>query len=193
MITEQQMNECKSAGKERGFIIDDKDIAYVTMCKTFENKQMVYTLLFKKGKQLPPPEYDKSEKITYLHNYISDLIKRNRKGGQSSTDVKSISEAISFEENREAMEKLLAEIKQAKQDGTIELDKALKLETDIRTKLNDKFNIKEQSVEQRIIVQPKFNHVCEYTQRECWLQTREYAKEHWHLIDDPNYYNNKKQ
>ena len=63
----------------------------------------------------------------------------------------------------------------------------IKTEADIRVKLNDKFGASEKTSEQYVVVQPKCNHICEITHRECWLQTKEYAKEHWHLIDDPDY------
>lgn len=69
----------------------------------------------------------------------------------------------------------------------IEPKDGMKMMTDIRLKLNDKFNIKEAQVEQRIIVQPKFNHICETTRKECWLMTEDWAKRKYHLIKDPNW------
>jgi len=187
MITKKQVKECKVEAKKNGFQIGDTDIAYITMCKAFEDKRMIYALLFRGCKHLPQVEYDMSEKIIYLRNYISALIRSNKQSKAATVDANSISDAISFEENREGMERLLTKIKELYASGEIDADKAIKLEMDARAKLNDKFNIKESNVEQRIIVQPKFNHICDYTQKECWLQTKEYAKEHWHLIDDPNY------
>lgn len=187
MITKKQIRVCKAEAKKNGFQVGDTDIAYITMCKTFEDKQMAYTLLFRSGQEMSQEEYDASDKMIYLRDYINDLIKSNKAKRGLPADANSISEAISFEENREGMELLLTRIKELYASGEIDADKAIKLEMDARAKLNDKFNIKENNVEQRIIVQPKFNHICDYTQKECWLQTKEYAKEHWHLIDDPNY------
>ena len=58
-----------------------------------------------------------------------------------------------------------------------------KTEADLRVKLNDKFGASEKAEDQYIVVQTKFNHICQWTNRECWLQTKEYAKEHWNLIE----------
>lgn len=186
MIDRSDFKNCKTAAAKQGLIIGDIDVAYVLMCDVINDKSMIYTLLFRGCNDLTVGEYDEDEKITYIRQYFAKRGK-NTKSTISVTDIDSATNAISFEENRDALVRYIAEIDEAVKRGDLDLKDGYTLKVNIRNKLNEKFNMKEQTVEQRIIVQPKFNHICEYTQKECWLQTKEYAKEHWHLIDDPNY------
>lgn len=199
MITKKQVRECKSAAKAAGYDdVKSADIAYITVCKTFEDKGMAYKLLFRDNEQLTQEEYDASEKMVFLRRYVDDLI-RVSKGVVAAPKMQSdntTNDNISFDENLAGAESQIAEILELKkqlidENGVCTDVKSMailqKIEMDARAKLIDKFNIKEQITEQLVIVQPKFNHICEQTQKECWLQTKEFAMAHWHLIDDPNY------
>lgn len=101
---------------------------------------------------------------------------------------------MTFEENRAGIEQQIREIRELIGQATEAEPRDLKTlatlqktEADLRSKLNDKFGASEKSEEQYILVQPKYNHICQHTRRECFLQTKEYAMEHWHLIPDPEY------
>lgn len=72
------------------------------------------------------------------------------------------------------------------ENGELDAKDFIKLDIEIRTKLNDKFAVSEKQDEQRIIVETKFNTICPHTHRECWVQTKEYAMQHWNLIENPN-------
>lgn len=175
-----------------------RDVAYALMKVRFKDSLIPYTICFgAPEKDSDVDAYDAKDSTKFLIRYFEKDLSPKEK---LVTDLESIVKSrhknddgatISFEENRAGMEQLLKEIAEAKADkDTIpakELVALLKAEADIRSKLNDKFGASEKVDEQLIIVQPKFNHICDKTRKECWLQTRDFAMQHWHLIPDPNY------
>ena len=185
MITKEQIKECIAFCSEHGYFIDESDIAFLLVNREFRDIYMSYELTKSKG--MPSDyvdSYSSSEKILCLRQYMNEHWAKRK---EQTIDTEFIEGAITFEENRDALIKYLNDIQGLMNEKKIEPKDGMKMMTDIRLKLNDKFNIKEAQVEQRIIVQPKFSHICDYTHKECWLQSREFAMKHWHLIQDPNY------
>lgn len=185
MITKEQIQDCVAFCEEQGYFIDESDIAYLLINREFKDRYKAYELTKSRG---VPDEYvdnyDSSDKIACLRKYMNEHWAKRK---ESVINTESIEGAITFEENRDALIRYLGEIQKLMDEKKIEPKDGMKMMTDIRLKLNDKFNIKEAQVEQRIIVQPKFNYVCQYTHKECWLMTEEWAKKQYHLIKDPNY------
>ena len=68
--------------------------------------------------------------------------------------------------------------------GEIETKDALKIEADLRVKLNDKFNVQSDTKEQLVVVRQKFDAVCscgrEVSRRP---MTKEEAMEMYNLIE----------
>ena len=185
MITKEQIQDCIAFCEEQGYFIEESDIAYLLINREFKDRYKAYELTKSKGM---PDEYvdnyDSSDKMACLRKYMNEHWAKRK---ESVINTESIEGAITFEENRDALIRYLGEIQNLMDEKKIEPKDGMKMMTDIRLKLNDKFNIKEAQVEQRIIVQPKFNYVCQYTHKECWLMTEEWAKKQYHLIKDPNY------
>jgi hypothetical protein len=183
--------------KKRGHDASIRDVSYALLRAVLDNDLMCFTVVFGAPKKDNDIEcYERMDKTKFLIKYFDkfltpkereksaeEIIAEVTKGSKSDTVV----EEITFEENKAAMIELIQRTEAALENGTIETDKGLKIIADLRVKLNDKFKVDDKSNEQYIIVQPKFNTICEHTRKECWLQTKAYAKEHWHLIDDPNY------
>ena len=185
MITTKQIQDCVAFCEEQGYFIEESDIAYLLINREFRDRYKAYELT--KSKDMPDEyvdNYDSSDKMTCLRKYMNEHWAKRK---DTVIDTESIDGSITFEENRDALIKYLGEIQNLMNEKKIEPKDGMKMLTDIRLKLNDKFNIKEAQVEQRIIVQPKFNSVCQYTNKECWLMTEEWAKKQYHLIKDPNY------
>lgn len=191
--------------KKRGYEVRIRDISYALQKMVLQDKLIAYTVVFgTPQKEHDVDDYDSLDSVKYLVRWWEkelapkkiekerpeDVIKALKKNNTSDEG------SISFEDNREGVE---TQIKQ-----TLELINQLYDDngkcTDVKTMatlqttlaklrqmLNDKFGASEKSSEQYILVQPKFNTICEHTRRECWLQTKEFAMEHWHLIPDPNY------
>lgn len=172
-------------GKKMKHEVSVRDIAYVLLLRSFKEKNIAYASLF--GKDFTSEvldRYDKSPKIRYLRKYMKSNYAESNVAGQKESKVNY--EDITFEENKEQLIKNLAKIKEMNENGELDAKDFIKLDIEIRTKLNDKFAVSEKQDEQRIIVETKFNTICPHTHRECWVQTKEYAIQHWDLIENPN-------
>lgn len=179
MITREDIVKITEKCADKGYNIKVRDIAYLILCKHLVNKDVAYMSLFGVEKNDGEiSDYDKSEKINFLRTIIDEYIPTTK---NVRTDLKSSD--ITFEDNKEALVALLDDIQDAVLNEELDKKDAIKLETEIRVKLNDKFNVADETKQQYIIVEPKFNHICEWTHKECWLQTKEYAKKHWHLVE----------
>ena len=77
------------------------------------------------------------------------------------------------------------EVLEAMEAGEIDKKDGLKILTDISTKLNDKFSVKEEQVEQVVIVQAKYDDVCPSCGREVSRKplSKEDAMEMYDLIE----------
>lgn len=195
--------------KKRGYEVRIRDIFYASSIATLGDENIAYTVVFGTPQtDHDVADYNSLESVKYLIRWFEkdlapkeiekerpeDVIKNLKKKSNDAEDG-----SMSFEENRAGIEKQIAEVLELKKqlldaNGICSDLKTMamlqKTEMDARAKLNDKFGASEKSSEQYIIVQPKFNHICSHTNRECWLQTRQFAMEHWHLIPDPNYKEN---
>ena len=192
-ISIRDFNKILADAKKMGHDLRMSDIFYTFELQRFENKDVIYSVLFGKGNsQEHIDNYDNSSKIRFLKKYINVNYPL-----ESSTDsvqakrgrpkkMESEHDDITFEENKAYMLKLKKETEEAIKKGEIEKKDGLKILADLSVKLNDKFAVSEKQDEQRIIVYPKFNTICERTKSECWLQTKEFAMQHWGLIEDPN-------
>lgn len=192
--------------RKRGYEVRIRDIFYASSIATLGDENIAYTVVFGTPQtDHDIADYNSLESVKYLIRWFEkelapkeivkerpeDVIKSLKKKSDAPEDG-----VMSFEDNRAGIEKQIDEILELKKQlfdeyGSCTDVKTMatlqKTEADLRSKLNDKFGASEKSSEQYIIVQPKFNHICETTRRECWLQTKDYAMEHWHLIPDPNY------
>lgn len=146
--------------KSLGYELKMADISYIFLLQFFNDKNIVYTILFGKGaNDSEIQKYDGSEKIKLLKKYIkSNFLKKN--GKDDEEDVVQKYADITFEENKDAMIKMIDELKFALDDGKLEYKDYAKMVTDLRTKLNDKFSVSEKQDEQRIIVYKKYNDIC---------------------------------
>lgn len=183
-VTLEDITKIIEDGKKMKHEVSVRDIAYVLLLRSFKEKNIAYASLF--GKDFTSDvldKYDKSPKMRYLRKYMkSNYASKEDAGSKANVSY----EDITFEENKEQLIKNLAKIKEMNENGELDAKDFIKLDIEIRTKLNDKFSVSEKQDEQRIIVETKFNTICPHTHRECWVQTKEYAMEHWDLIENPN-------
>lgn len=150
----------------------EKDVIFAILYSVLEDKDKAYKYAY----------HTKGDgKERYESAYFKPVITALEPFGIGGTNDKGITK----EENKGEFVKLLDSVNQMLMDGKIEAKDAAKLEIDIRTKLNDKFNIEESLKQKRIIVVPqKHDIVCKYTQRECsYWPSKEACKEHYGLKD----------
>jgi len=90
---------------------------------------------------------------------------------------------VSREQNKAELMQLLTKIKSAAKNGDIDMRDALKMEADIRVKLNDKFDMEEEGSNKRIIIVPqKHDLICPHTNKECsQMPTREACIKYYDL------------
>ena len=167
-------------GKAQGIDVRVRDLIYVYSLSGFKDHEVIYKALFGEGytdEQIQ--EYKNSEKIKFIKEKVEKICPKNNINNKIYKD-------ITFEENKDALIKYLDEIQQMADQGEIKMIDAYKLQTAIRFKLEEKFDMSDKKEEQKIIVNTKYNHICEWTRKECFLQTKEYAMKNWGLIEDPN-------
>lgn len=161
--------------KDIGDTIRVRDIAYTLLSKMFADSKTAYQCLFSGGEGYD--EYHDDGMREKLEQYLSD------EGYIRSISTDDDTGEITFEENKKEMERLLAKTQKAMDDGVVDPKDALKIMADIRVKLNDKFKVESKKQERMIVVERKFDFICEYTRHECYQLDKEFAMSKWNLIE----------
>ena len=168
------VRDCRNAGYD----IRMKDIIFILACRFMDDHGIAYRCIY--NKTVSASELSDYENgITYLKELVDRQIEgennvsteKDAKDAVTKRRPKSRYKDITFEENKDALISLLEDIKKGKKAGDLDTATALKLETDIRTKLNDKFDISDKKDEHRIIVNSKYNDICPYCRHEIRRKT----------------------
>lgn len=160
--------------KEQGDNVRVRDIAFVLLSKMFADAKTAYQCLF--GTE-GYDEYAEEPLRDALRDYLTAE-------GYIRTVSTDDSGGLTFEENKREMEMLLKKTQDAMDDGLVDPKDGLKLIADIRVKLNDKFKVERQQKERQIIVEKRFDFVCEHTRRECYQLDKEEAMRRWNLTEN---------
>lgn len=166
MISYNDIKDIINSLKTEGIEARVRDVAYLVMCDSFVDKGLAAKVAYQ--------EDDKpSNKV------LSTLAEKLKPFGIGAVTT------ISKDENREELLKLLQRVQDAEREGAIDPKDAIKIEADIRVKLNDKFNIEEEEGQRRIIVVPqKHDIICKHTNRECSaMPSKEACMKYYNLID----------
>lgn len=162
MITNEQIRQTINDCAKAGYSVGMRDLSYVLLCRHYEDRATAYRILFGLDADFNADyayTYDQTASINYLRDYVDfnlntdDITKKKKKKVSSSED-------ISFEENKAEILNLIKATKQAFEKGKIEAKDALKIEADLRVKLNDKFGANEQVQDQIVVVQQKYDSIC---------------------------------
>lgn len=162
MITNEQIRQTINDCAKAGYSVGMRDLSYVLLCRHYEDRATAYRILFGLDADFNADyayTYDQTASINYLRDYVDfnlntdDITKKEKKKVSSSED-------ISFEENKAEILNLIKATKQAFERGEIEAKDALKIEADLRVKLNDKFGANEQVQDQIVVVQQKYDSIC---------------------------------
>lgn len=170
VLSNEKINELIELGAKEGKPVRVRDISYVLLSNCYEDKEVAYKSLFGASSD-GFEEYKSSDVVKFLESKI------NKKDGK-----KAKGEEITFEENKSEIIKLIKETQDALEKGTIEPKDALKIQADLRVKLNDKFSVNETIQEQLVIVNCKYNSVCECG-RELYIPTKEDLMKEYNLIE----------
>ena len=166
MIGTNDIKDIINSLKTEGIEAKVRDVAYLAMCDTFSDKYLAEKVAY----------HDEGKPSGKVLAALAEKLKPFGIGAVTT---------ISKDENREELLKLLQRVQDGERDGTIEAKDAIKIEADIRVKLNDKFNIEEEEGQRRIIVVPqKHDIICKWTNRECSaMPSREACMSYYKLID----------
>lgn len=182
-ISGSELKKIRQDGFSEGHDIKARDVAFCILRDVFSSDDIAYKMVFEvDASPSTISTYTRSNKMKYLKELVSE--RYLDKNPQFECHSIPTMDDITFEENKAELVKMLAEVDRRYDDGEIDYKDAAKLKVEIRTKLNDKFSVKDETSSQVVFVRPKFNHICETTGKECWVQTKEFAMEHWGLIED---------
>ena len=181
MITNANIEEIINNVKEElNKQVTLRDIMFILNQGMFEDRKTAYKASF--GEVATDEDLDVyiySEKIQKLIELLAPFMGVSSEDGVNEDD-------ITFEENKQGLIRLLNQVDRELKDGKIETKDALKLQTDIRVKLNDKFDTSESTDSKHIIVVPcKHDIICPHTNYECtYMPTKEACKKYYNLIDN---------
>lgn len=181
--------------KKMGYTIMPRDISYVYLCRMFDDSKVVYQLLYGiNATDYEAEKYAKRPQTKFLLDYINSNYPIEEKQVEKKPEIvnkkrkKDDEDSITFDENRKGMEADIRAIEKLIKEGgtsldTKELSSLIKIKADLRVKLNDKFGAGEKNEEQLIIVEKKYNHICERYNVECYLPTKEDLIEMFDLVE----------
>lgn len=176
MIDNEKIKSTIEHFREQGYNIRVRDIAYTLLSEMFADNKTAYQCLFG-GDCEGYDEYSTDGMRDKLKDYLE------KQGFIKSISTDADTGGISFEENKREMEALLVKTQQAMDDGLVDPKDGLKIMADVRVKLNDKFKIERQQQERVIVVEKKFNHICDRFHVECYLPTKEDLMEMYNLTE----------
>lgn len=168
-MNKEKISEIILICRENGYEVRVRDIAFILLCTHFDDENVAYGSLFGEADALTVEAYSNSRHIVFLRNYL----KENFFG----------SDNITFEENKAYMLKLKKDTEYAMAHNEIEKKDALKILADISVKLNDKFGAKEDIKDQIVVVNCKYNSICEGCGREIYIPTKDELIKKYNLID----------
>ena len=178
-INNNQISKIIEDCKMSGYTIKVRDISYILLSNIYEDETLAYKVVF--GSDFDDDDvnqYNKSKAISFLRRYINS----NYSESVSNKSKKGKNKDITFEDNKAAMIELIEQTEKDYNDGLIEAKDRLKIVSELRVKLNDKFKVQEDVKEQIVVVNMKYNSVCACG-RECYVPTKEDLMKQYNLIE----------
>lgn len=177
-LTIEKVGEILTAASTHGANLKVRDIAYVLLRRYFEDRSYAWRVCFTDA------DYDEKTIDAYEegigYQYLREVLAAVRDRGGLLYD-----EDITFEENKAYMLKLKRDTEMAMEAGDLEKKDGLKILSNLSVKLNDKFSVQAEVKDQIVIVEQKYNDVCEYCQHEVARRTmtKEEAMKEYNLVE----------
>ena len=180
VLTIEKVGEILTRASDNGLNLKVRDISYVLLTRYFEDKSYAYRVCFGADidySEKAIKEHEESEGYKFLKTVLNEV----REGGFASR----YAEDITFEENKAYMLKLKKDTEEAMDRGELEAKDGLKILADLSVKLNDKFSVQAEVKDQMVMVNAKYNDVCEYCQHEVARRhmTKEEAMKEYNLVE----------
>ena len=175
MIKKEDIRDILNSARQDWPQAGERDIAFAVLCDTVSDKAAAYKMAYgKAATAAAAAEMYKSQGMQRLLALLGPF------------GVGSISEdTITREDNMAGLIKLLKLIPAQLASRKLSTKEAITLETTIRTKLNDKFEMEAGQTQKRIIIVPqKHDMICPHTNRECTsMPTKEACMKYYGLKD----------
>lgn len=176
-LTKEKVGEILTAASENGLSLKVRDISYVLLTRYFEDKSYAFRVCFGADADYSDEvikAYEEGDGYKFLKEALANV---RDKGGIV------YDEDITFEENKAYMLKLKKDTELAIENGEVEKKDGLKILSDISTRLNDKFAVQQTELQQQIVVNCKFNSICEACGSELYIPTKEDLMREYSLIE----------
>lgn len=182
MLTNEQIKSITEGCAKKGYSVNVRDIAFIILSNEFDDLSVAYKAIFGSEPDFDISyayAYNETGSIKYLRTCVDDYttnVNQRRKKRDSNYDD------ISFEENKAYLLKLKKDTEKAMENEEIEVKDGLKILADITVKLNDKFAVQDNSTEQMVVVNCKYNAICECG-REIYIPTKEDLMTKYNLVE----------
>lgn len=160
VLTSQQVRDLVSGMRSRGLDVGLRDVSFAVLSSVYEDEPLAFRAIFGDSPEIPMAEYMALPKVEEVRKAIIDE-KPDTNGGDSP--------AISFDDlkgglidDMRALEKLRDSVDN-EGHPTLEAKEMAQVVgriADIRVKLTEKFNTTERVVEQRVVVEQKYDSIC---------------------------------
>lgn len=162
ILTSEEVERIKSDALKEGFGISQEELNIFLLARMYHDKEYAVE---------DWESFSRQRKIIWLDTYIKRM----------ASEIDTENPELTFEENRQAMADLIQETKARLANGEIDAKDALKIEADLRVKLNDKFKVQDDTRDKVVIVETKYNTVCRFG-HECYMPTRNELMEMYDLV-----------
>lgn len=159
-LTKEKVGEILTAASDAGLNLKVRDISYVLLTRYFADKSYAYRVCFGADADYSDEAINAYEEGDG-YNFLKEVLATVRDMGNVTYD-----EDITFEENKAYMLKLKKDTEDAIAKGEVDKKDGLKILADLSVKLNDRFSVQAEVKDQMVIVEQKYNDVCEYCQHE---------------------------
>lgn len=178
-LTKEKVGEILTKASEEGLSLKVRDISYVLLTRYFADKSYAYRVCFGADADYSDEAinaYEEGDGYAFLREELATV----RDMGNVTYD-----EDITFEENKAYMLKLKKDTEDAIAKGEVDKKDGLKILADLSVKLNDRFSVQAEVKDQIVIVEQKYNDVCEYCQHEVARRTmtKEEAMKEYNLVE----------
>lgn len=151
--------------------VSEADIAFAVLCESYSDKDAAFRAVY--GKAGKADGFLKSKGMVRLRKVLESY-------GIGGVCTEDITQA----ENKGQLVKMIGRVENAMTQGEMDVTAGMKLITDIRIKLQDKFDMEQGDRRQRIIIVPaKHDYICPHTNRECTkMPTKEACMRKYNLV-----------
>ena len=177
-LTSQQVKDIVQGLRSRGLDARLRDVSFVVLASVFGDEALAFRAIFGDRPQCPLEEYAAQPMIKELRDAVD--------AASPEADAGGAQQAISFDDLKDGLiadMRALEELREAKDENgqpvldPKEMAQVVARLADIRVKLTEKFNTTERVVEQRVVVEQKFDSVCPWCGREIALGPLQKAKD----------------